>query len=91
MALNWDTRFASSIWLIEYIVVLMMIMCLSKCQAPDPLTQCTVSFPLLSLCLTEESLCSNSENLSPGEETPPPPATGYEFSQKTPDGLGSFC
>lgn len=51
-----------------------------------------VSFPLFSLCLTEESLCSNSENLSPGEEfPPPPPPPQYEFSQKAPDGSGCFC
>lgn len=48
-------------------------------------------FLLFTLCLKEESLCSNSENPSPGEESPPPPPPQYEFSQKTPDGSGSFC
>lgn len=49
-----------------------------------------VSFPSFSLCLTGESLCSNSENPSPGEESPPPPLPQYEFSQKTPDGSDPF-
>lgn len=54
------------------------------------------SYPM---CLFPYSHCASQKNLyvpisknpSPGEESPPPPLPRYEFSQKTPDGSGSFC
>lgn len=50
---------------------------------------------LTSYFPTRESICSISENPSPAKESslplPPPSQPKYEFSQKTPDGSGSFC